>query len=126
MKKRLFFSVFLIVILFFNIFHIKFSVSTEGDFYKVGNSVSYRVETNFTITHINQQPLGYRFNPVILNYQELDSYTSDKIIPYQETSILEPTIEGPYQKFFVETDEFGNGIYHLETILTLGDKFSTK
>lgn len=124
MKKRHVLCVLLAVMLLFNITHIKFSVSTDGDFYEVENSVSYRVDVNLTITHINHQPLGYRLTPVILNYQEVDEYNSGKIIPYQEATIFEPIIEGPYQQFYIETDEFGNGFYHINTVLNLGDIFS--
>lgn len=124
MKRRHIFFVLLVAVLLFYITYIKFSVSTDGDFYEVENSVSYRVDVNLTITHINQQPLGYVLTPVILNYQEVDEYNSGKIIPYQETTIFEPIIEGPYQQFYIETDEFGNGFYHINTVLNLGDIFS--
>ena len=106
------------VLLFCNVFYVQFGVGNNSNSYDVGDSVSYHVDVNLTISHINSQPLKYILNPVILNYQDYD------IIPYQETSAFEPVLIGSYQQCSTKTDQFSNGFYHIETTLNEGESFS--
>lgn len=99
---------FLLLIFLFPM-NIMTIASAEGiSNYEVTQSVTYKVELNYTFTHTRISPQAYYFKVARLNDRQPNSMATQFTPPYQESDLLYNSITGTDSLIMGSLDKFNN------------------
>ncbi len=128
MSNKKSFLLILLIFFFTNVYFIatQYSDINNGSDYEINSGAVYRIETNLDLYHYNKLTRSYSLKNIIINFQDYNLETSNKVIPYQETLLINSTtkLNNNIRLSPISFDKFNNGFLDMNINLSFGDILS--